>query len=151
MKEYDNGSSYYAPCESSFEQAQDTQANRELKEEIQSNLTARIEDYVEQGMDEDRAFQNAIQHVAGLDDIFTGNHRVQRVPYWTAVLQSALIYSLIAWIITIPMRVLVEGNVLNNLLMIVSLIVGGTYVFYMLKNKTIIRTGRTSRLFARHS
>lgn len=66
MKEYDNGSSYYAPCESSFEQAQDTQANRELKEEIQSNLTARIEDYVEQGMDEDRAFQNAIQHVAGL-------------------------------------------------------------------------------------
>lgn len=132
-----------------FEQAQDTQANRELKEEIQSNLTARIEDYVEQGMNEDQAFQNAIEHVAGLDDIFTGNHRVQRVPYWTAVLQSALIYSLIAWIITIPMRILVEGNVLNNLLMIVSLFVGGTYVFYMLKNKnnhqdrediTVIRT-----------
>ncbi|MFB8372348.1 permease prefix domain 1-containing protein [Paenibacillus taichungensis] len=132
-----------------FNHAQGTLANQELKEEIHSNLAARIEDYMEQGMDEEQAFQTAIQHVAGMEQIMSDHRRVQRVPYWTAVLQSVLIYSLIAWIITIPMRVMVQGTTINNLLMIMSVIVGGVYVFYMLKNKntstdsedtTVIRT-----------
>ncbi|MFE6075039.1 permease prefix domain 1-containing protein [Paenibacillus sp. NPDC057886] len=132
-----------------FNHGQGTLANQELKEEIHSNLAARIEDYMEQGMDEEQAFQTAIQHVAGMEQIMSDHRRVQRVPYWTAVLQSALIYSLIAWIITIPMRVMVQGATINNLLMIISVIVAGTYVFYMLKNKntsadsedtTVIRT-----------
>ncbi|MFJ2046006.1 permease prefix domain 1-containing protein [Paenibacillus taichungensis] len=132
-----------------FIHAQDTLANQELKEEIYSNLAARIEDYMEQGMDEEQAFQTAIQHVAGMEQIMSDHRRVHRVPYWTAVLQSALIYSLIAWIITIPMRVMVQGASINNLLMIMSVIVGGAYVFYMMKNKntstdpedtTVIRT-----------
>ncbi|KGP84559.1 MULTISPECIES: permease prefix domain 1-containing protein [unclassified Paenibacillus] len=132
-----------------FNRAQDTLANRELKEEIHSNLAARIEDYLEQGMDEEQAFQTAILHAAGIDQIMSDHRRVQRVPYWTAVLQSALIYCLIAWIITIPMRVMIQGATINNLLMLMSVIVGGMYVFYMLKNKntsadpvdiTVIRT-----------
>jgi hypothetical protein len=132
-----------------FDRAQDTLANQELKEEIHSNLAARIEDYMEQGMDEEQAFQTAIQHVAGMDQIMSDHRRVQRVPYWTAVLQSALIYCLIAWIITIPMRVMIQGASINNLFMLMSVIVGGAYVFYMLKNKntsadpediTVIRT-----------
>ncbi|HBU83924.1 MAG TPA: hypothetical protein DEF35_20125 [Paenibacillus sp.] len=132
-----------------FDRAQDTLANRELKEEIHSNLAARIEDYLEQGMDEEQAFQTAILHAAGIDQIMSDHRRVQRVPYWTAVLQSALIYCLIAWIITIPMRVMIQGATINNLLMLMSVIVGGMYVFYMLKNKntsadsediTVIRT-----------
>ncbi|MEK4074867.1 MULTISPECIES: permease prefix domain 1-containing protein [unclassified Paenibacillus] len=119
-----------------FAHAQDTLDNRELKEEIHSNLAARIDDYISQGMSEEKAFQTAIQHIAGMDEVMSDHRRVQRVPYWTALLQSALIYSLVAWIITIPMRVLMQGSAINNLLMIVSLIVGGMYVLYLLINKT---------------
>ncbi|WP_458125504.1 permease prefix domain 1-containing protein [Paenibacillus sp. Z3-2] len=133
-----------------FAHAQDTLDNRELKEEIHSNLAARIDDYISQGMNEEEAFQTAIQHIVGMDQVMSDHRRVQRVPYWTALLQSTLIYSLIAWIVTIPMRVLMQGSVMNTLLMVVSLIVGGTYVLYMLINRqndptsqqktTIIRT-----------
>ncbi|WP_128100535.1 permease prefix domain 1-containing protein [Paenibacillus sp. DCT19] len=118
-----------------FEHAQDTTANRELKEEIHSNLTARVEDYIDQGMSEKQAFEKAIQHIAGLDQIMSDQHQVQRFPYWTAVLQSALIYCLIAWIITIPMRVLMEGKIVNFWLMIASALVGGAYLLYMLGNR----------------
>jgi len=119
-----------------FAHAQDTLDNRELKEEIHSNLAARIDDYISQGMSEEKAFQTAIQHIAGMDQVMSDHRRVQRVPYWTALLQSALIYSLIAWIITIPTRVVVHGSAINNLLMLVSLLVGGAYVLYMLTNRT---------------
>ncbi|WP_340400718.1 permease prefix domain 1-containing protein [Paenibacillus sp. FSL H8-0079] len=118
-----------------FAHAQDTLDNRELKEEIHSNLAARIDDYISQGMSEEKAFHTAIQHIAGMDQVMSDHRKVQRVPYWTSLLQSTLIYSLIAWIITIPMRVLMQGSAINNLLMIVSLIVGGTYVVYMLINR----------------
>ncbi|WP_145049440.1 permease prefix domain 1-containing protein [Paenibacillus xylanexedens] len=118
-----------------FEHAQDTTANRELKEEIHSNLAARMEDYIDQGMSEEQAFDKAIQHIAGLDQIMSDQHQVQRFPYWTAVLQSALIYCLIAWIITIPMRVLMEGKIVNFWLMIASAIVGGAYLLYMWSNR----------------
>ncbi|PQP83187.1 hypothetical protein C0Q44_00150 [Paenibacillus sp. PCH8] len=118
-----------------FAHAQDTLDNQELKEEIHSNLAARIGDYISQGMSEEKAFQTAIQHMAGMDQVMSDQRRVQRVPYWTSLLQFALIYCLIAWIITIPMRVLMQGSAINNLLMILSLIVGGTYVLYMLINR----------------
>ncbi|MGO4733839.1 permease prefix domain 1-containing protein [Paenibacillus sp. 2KB_22] len=119
-----------------FAHAQDTLDNRELKEEIHSNLAARIDDYISQGMSEEKAFQTAIQHIAGMDQVMSDHRRVQRVPYWTALLQSALIYSLIAWIITIPTRVVMHGSAINNLLMLVSFLVGGAYVLYMLTNRT---------------
>lgn len=125
-----------------FAHAQDTLANRELKEEIHSNLAARIDDYISQGMNEEEAFQTAIQHVAGMDQMMSDHRRVQRVPYWTALLQSALIYTLIAWIITIPMRVMLQGFVINNLFMIMSLMVGGTYVLYMLINRANDASGQ---------
>ncbi|MEK4662276.1 permease prefix domain 1-containing protein [Priestia sp. FSL H7-0729] len=119
-----------------FAHAPDTLDNRELQEEIHSNLAARIDDYISQGMNEERAFQTAIQHINGMDEVMSDHRRVQRVPYWTALLQSALIYSLIAWIINIPMRVLMQGTAINNLLMLVSFLVGGAYVLYMLTNRT---------------
>lgn len=119
-----------------FAHAPDTLDNRELKEEIHSNLAARIDDYISQGMNEEKAFQTAIQHIAGMDQVMSDHRRVQRVPYWTALLQSALIYCLIAWIITIPTRVVMQGSAINNLLMLVSLLVGGSYVLYMLTNRT---------------
>jgi len=119
-----------------FAHAPDTLDNRELQEEIHSNLAARIDDYISQGMNEERAFQTAIQHIHGMDEVMSDHRRVQRVPYWTALLQSALIYSLIAWIINIPMRVLMQGTAINNLLMLVSFLVGGAYVLYMLTNRT---------------
>ncbi len=119
-----------------FAHAPDTLDNRELQEEIHSNLAARIDDYISQGMNEERAFETAIQHINGMDEVMSDHRRVQRVPYWTALLQSALIYSLIAWIINIPMRVLMQGTAINNLLMLVSFLVGGAYVLYMLTNRT---------------
>ncbi|MCM3134134.1 permease prefix domain 1-containing protein [Paenibacillus polysaccharolyticus] len=118
-----------------FAGAQDTQEHRELKEEIRSNLAARIDDYLAGGMSEERAFQTAIQHIDGMEQIMSDYRHVKRVPYWTALWQSTLIYSLVAWIITIPTRVMLGGAALNNLLLIISLIVGAAYVFYLVSNR----------------
>lgn len=118
-----------------FAGAQDTLEHRELKEEIRGNLLARMEDYLAKGMSEKQAFQTAIQHIEGMEQLMSDQRRVKRVPYWTALWQSTLIYSLVAWIVTIPTRVKLEGALLNNLLFILSLIVGVAYVFYMISNR----------------
>ena len=85
-----------------FAGAQDTREHRELKEEIRSNLAARIDDYLAEGMSEEQAFQKAVQHIDGMEQFMSDYRLVKRVPYWTALWQSALIYSLVAWIVTIP-------------------------------------------------
>lgn len=121
--------------ESLFAGAQDTLEHRELKEEIRSNLAARIDDYLAEGMSEERAFQTAIEHMDGMEHFMNDDRLVKRVPYWTALWQSTLIYSLVAWIITIPTRVMLGGAALNNLLLIISLIVGAAYVFYLVSNR----------------
>ncbi|WP_434752687.1 permease prefix domain 1-containing protein [Paenibacillus amylolyticus] len=118
-----------------FAGAQDTLEHRELKEEIRSNLVARIDDYLAEGMSEEQAFQTAIQHIDGMEQFMIDYRHVKRVPYWTALWQSTLIYSLIAWIVTIPTRVMLGGAALNNLLLIISLIVGIAYVFYLVSNR----------------
>lgn len=121
--------------ESLFAGAQDTLEHRELKEEIRSNLAARIDDYLAEGMSEEKAFQTAIQHMDGMEQFMSDYRHVKRVPYWTALWQSTLIYSLVAWIITIPTRVMLGGAALNNLLLIISLIVGAAYVVYSMSNR----------------
>ena len=121
--------------ETLFAGAQDTLEHRELKEEIRSNLAARIDDYLAEGMSEEQAFQTAIKHIDGMEQLMSDYRLVKRVPYWTALWQSTLIYSLVAWIITIPTRVMLGGAALNNLLLIISLIVGAAYVFYVVSNR----------------
>lgn len=121
--------------DSLFAGAQHTREHQELKEEIRSNLTARIEDYLEKGMDEEQAFQTAVQHMDGMEQFMSDYRSVKRVPYWTALLQSTLIYSLAAWIVTIPMRMMLEGAALNNTFLLVSLIVGAFYSFYLLSSR----------------
>ncbi|MBB6023432.1 hypothetical protein HNR77_004532 [Paenibacillus sp. JGP012] len=118
-----------------FAGTRNTIEHQELKEEIRSNLTARIEDYLSEGMSEEQAFQTAIQHISGVEELMGEYLSVERVPYWTTLWQSALMYSLVAWIVTIPMRVMVAGAALNNLLLIVSLVVGAGYVFYLISNR----------------
>lgn len=118
-----------------FAGTQNTLEHRELKEEIRSNLAARIDDYMAEGMSEEQAFQTAIQHIDGMEQFMSDYRHVKRVPYWTALWQSTLIYSLVAWIITIPTRVMLGGAALNNLLLIISLIVGAVYVFYLVSNR----------------
>lgn len=121
--------------ESMFAGAQDTLEHRELKEEIRSNLAARIDDYLAEGLSEEQAFQTAIQHMDGMEQFMSDYRLVKRIPYWTALWQSTLIYSLVAWIITIPTRVMLGGAALNNLLLIISLIVGAAYVVYLMRNR----------------
>jgi hypothetical protein len=118
-----------------FAGTRNTLEHRELKEEIRSNLKARIEDYLSEGMSEEQAFQTAIQHISGVEQVMGDYRTVKRIPYWITLWQSALIYSLVAWIVTIPMRVMLEGMALNNLLLIVSLVVGAGYVFYLISNR----------------
>ncbi|MEZ2735989.1 permease prefix domain 1-containing protein [Aneurinibacillus aneurinilyticus] len=119
-------SNYVERLFSNYKQNQEIQ---EMKEEILTNLEAKVEDYMEQGMSRDEAFDQAVKHIDSVDFMIDGNHRIYVNRYLTELIQTALIYSLLIWIITIPARIMFKGVLLNEALMFVSMMVGVIYLF----------------------
>ncbi len=76
----------------------------DLKMEIISNLEARIEDNMERGMDHQAAFDEATANLKSIDGLVDHRRKVLRYPYFKELLQVALIYLLIAFIIVTPLR-----------------------------------------------
>ena len=81
-----------------------TEEINDLKMEIISNLEARIEDNIAKGMDEQAAFTEATANVKSIDGLLDHRRTVLRYPYFKDLLQTALIYLLVALIIVAPLR-----------------------------------------------
>ncbi|CAM3412982.1 MULTISPECIES: permease prefix domain 1-containing protein [Paenibacillus] len=101
-----------------------TRETLELKQEILSNLEAKVADEMAHGMDRQAAIRLAIDGIEGIDDLLDDNPRMYVTRYRYELLQSALIYILLAWILTLPARIMPSGVMINSLLLCLAALAG---------------------------
>lgn len=89
--------------EALFAKYRPTQQIVELKEEIHSNLTAKVQDLQAEGMAEEDAAAVAIRHLHSIDHLIDGNHKVYKFDFCKQLTQIAWLYAAIAWVISIPL------------------------------------------------
>lgn len=92
---------------------------KELKEEILSNLEAKVADLTVDGMEYNQAVIMATRNIDSVDDLIDGNKKVYSNRFKLEFIQIALLYSLIAWIVTIPLGILNISTVINTFLLII--------------------------------
>lgn len=109
-----------------FSDYKDNQQIRDLKDEILSNLEARVADLTARGMEYNEAVEMAQENVSNIDMLIDGNKRILTNRLKRELVQIALMYSIIAWIISIPLRILGVGYSLYLLLplVIIALVIG---------------------------
>lgn len=100
----------------------------ELKNEVLSNLEARVTDYMENGMEYQSAISLAIDNIEDIEALIDDNQKVYSYRFRYELVQSALIYSLLAWIVTIPARFLPSGIGVNTLLLCLVVLSGAVYL-----------------------
>ncbi|MCU6707374.1 permease prefix domain 1-containing protein [Paenibacillus sp. J5C_2022] len=116
-----------------FKEHKDNKQTNELKDEILSNLEAKVADLTANGMEYTQAVKVATDNISGVELLIDGNTRVYTNKYRIEFLQIALLYFLIAWVITIPLRLVGMGILLNIFLLIVVFVVG--ILFFVLNAK----------------
>lgn len=93
-----------------------TKAVLELRDEVLSNLEAKVEDYLQEGMEYSRAVSLAIRDIEPVEHLIDHYQTVNLTAYRLDLAQHALLYFLTAWIITLPARFLSPGEIANNML-----------------------------------
>lgn len=112
---------------------EENQQVRELKEEILSNLTAKVADLESNGVEHKEAVSLAIQSIERVDHLLDDEIEVFTNKFKVELIQSALIYSIIAWIMTMPASIFRMGILVNYLLLVVVIILG--IMFLILNGK----------------
>ena len=107
---------------------------KELKEEILSNLEARVSDLTEKGMDHEAAVKAAVDSITTIDSLIDGNKSIYINRFKLELIQTALIYVLIGWIITTPLR-LIRAEMLWNLLFLFAAVFLGITLMLFNRNK----------------
>ncbi|PAD74980.1 permease prefix domain 1-containing protein [Paenibacillus campinasensis] len=115
-----------------FANKRKTKAVMELKQEILSNLEAKVADCMSSGMDYQEAISQAIRDLDDIDSIIDDKQTVYIHRYRYDVMQGALLYVFIAWIVTIPARLTLSGVMVNTLFMVLG-IAGGVLLLTMLQ------------------
>ena len=122
-----------------FAAHKETREIRELKEEILSNLEAKVEDLTAEGLSETEAILTSVKDLGNIDQML-GNTRIVKMDMVKLELtQIGLLYTLIIWIMTIPLRMLGTTIVLNSLLFAAAVIIGVAYLI-LLAGKTTAAT-----------
>ncbi|MCQ6561391.1 permease prefix domain 1-containing protein [Paenibacillus mendelii] len=109
----------------------------ELKEEILSNLEAKAADLISTGMPHTEAIRKSIASIDHVDFLMDGRKRIRLLPYSLELLQIALLYVLVAWVITIPLAMLGKGIVLNTLLLVIVIIAGLLFLILQFNKKWV--------------
>lgn len=120
-----------------FSKYKETNNIKEQKDEILSNLEAKMDDGMESGMSYNEAVEFAIKSIDTIDFLIDTNQLVYINQYKIDLIQTGFIYTLIIWILTIPLRITYFGEVINTLLttgVVVYLIV---YIFIFLKKSSM--------------
>ena len=76
---------------------------KDLKEEILSNMTAKRDDYIAQGINEVIATQKAKESLLSVDSLISGSQLTYTGHYYLECLQMALLNCIIFWIFTMPL------------------------------------------------
>ncbi|GMA51513.1 hypothetical protein GCM10025857_28700 [Alicyclobacillus contaminans] len=115
-----------------FAKHQLTPEIRELRDEILTNLEARVSDLVTSGCTDAEALAIAVNSIPDVHFLI-GSHVYIRVdPYIQEVTQIGVLYLTIAWVCTIPLRVFPLGIIANSLLMVLLVAAGILYLSLIL-------------------
>ena len=117
--------------DSMFRKYKENKQIKELKNEVLSNLRAKVEDLIESGMEQNEAVNKAKESISSIDYLIDGNRKVYLNKYKLEYIQIVLLYSIIAWIVTIPFEIIGIGLMLNKILFIFSIIMG---IWYFILN-----------------
>lgn len=99
----------------------------ELKEEVIGNLEAKIEDLQSNGVSFEEAFQSSIREMGELDTLIAGVKSIQMSKVLVETIQWTLIYTLLAWIMTIPLGMFDSARKTSWLLFVLVLVAGFLY------------------------
>ncbi|MCL1791105.1 MAG: permease prefix domain 1-containing protein [Peptococcaceae bacterium] len=80
--------------------------NNDLKAEILSNLEAKKKDLINSGMDESTAVQQTRDTLTSLDGLIEETKSIYIGRYMLEVVQTLLLYLLVAWIVSIPLTIM---------------------------------------------
>lgn len=108
----------------------ETQQIKELKEEIVSNLEAKVEDLTSQGLGYEEAVRIASKDLNGIEHLIEDNKKFYTNRFKLELFQLALLYSIIAWIITTPLQIVGMGILINYALLFLTMILGITYLLF---------------------
>lgn len=97
----------------------------ELKAEILSNLEARIADHVAEGLPYDEALARAKRSLENVEDLLPDRKMVYVNRRRVELLQAALLYSLIAFVLTVPLRLISYRGFAANVVLFIAVIVLG--------------------------
>src|SRR5690554_6921188 len=112
--------------------------NTELKNEILSNLEAKVDDLTSKGIPYEDAFRAATKDIIGIEALIDDDLEVYTNKLKLEFFQSALIYSLIAWILTIPFSVVYLSVLTNYFMVLVVAIFGICFLWFNRKKETEI-------------
>lgn len=104
-----------------------TRRNREMKEEIISNLEAKVADLMAGGMDYEQAVRTATSSFTRIDGLIDEHPPIYVNRYRLEWMQKVLFLAIILWIFTIPLR-LIERTPLSFFLLGFVLVLGLLYL-----------------------
>ncbi|MGG3282037.1 permease prefix domain 1-containing protein [Paenibacillus solani] len=125
---YNNSNDLEIFVERLFANQRKTKEVVELKNEVLSNLEARVSDYLENGMEYQSAISLAIHNIDDIETLIDDNQKVYSYRLRYELVQSTLIYSLLAWICTIPFRFVASGIWANMLFLCIVILSGALYL-----------------------
>lgn len=115
-----------------FENYKKTEETEDLREEILSNLEARIKDNMDSGLEYKKAYKEAIKNIQSIDMFIDDNKKIYINRFKKELAQIGVLYALIGWILTIPLRLIFKSTV-NNIFMIALICTGIIYLFMIYK------------------
>lgn len=107
-----------------FSGYEENQQVGELKEEILSNLAAKVADLESEGVEHKEAVTVAIQSIERVDHLLDDEIEVFANKFKVELVQLALLYSIIAWILTMPAIIMGMGVLINYSLLAVVFALG---------------------------
>ncbi|GEB32546.1 permease prefix domain 1-containing protein [Brevibacillus parabrevis] len=99
----------------------------ELKWEVLSNLEARVADLVADGMELEEAMRVAIEQLPSADQLVGEKRKVYAAVFMQELVQRVLLYTLVAWVLTMPLRIWGMGILLNHSLLALCLLEGAVF------------------------
>jgi hypothetical protein len=110
-----------------FSKYKESKQIKELRYEVSSNLEAKVQDLTGSGMEYSEAVNKAIASIDSIDQLIDGNRQVYANKYKLEYIQIVLLYSIVAWILTMPLRIIGLGIVWNMIFFIISITMGIWY------------------------
>ncbi|CAI8930779.1 DUF1129 domain-containing protein [Brevibacillus sp. IT-7CA2] len=114
-----------------FQKYRGSKQIEELKWEVLSNLEAKVADLVADGLSLDEAVKKAKANLPSIDSIVGERRQVYIFLFLQELLQLGLLYVLIAWIVTMPLRIWGMGIFLNYSLFAICILIGIVYLILL--------------------